>query len=312
MKVDIISGFLGAGKTSFIIKLLKEAFKNEKIVIIENEYGEIGIDGTLLKEYTMNIKELYSGCICCSVVGDFVTALDEIMNDYKPDRIIVEPSGVAKLSDIKRACEQSKYWRDMELNMIVTMLDATKYNIHIKNFGEFFNDQIKCGKTIVLTRIEQLSLEEKDHLIKEIQEKNSNANIISKPLEEINGEEIIEVGEKPAVKTDVIRKVENHQHHHEHHHHHTAEDVFEKWETLTHKAYEEDEIKNILMALDKKIAGNVLRGKGIVKHKVSGWLQFSYVHNEHHITPIKEQKQGQVYIVGHGLKEEQLKTFFAS
>lgn len=213
-KIDIISGFLGAGKTTLIKKLIKEAFEGEKLVLIENEFGEIGIDGGFLKDSGIEITEMNSGCICCSLVGDFGTALKEVLDKYSPDRIIIEPSGVGKLSDVIKAV-QNINTNHIVLNSFVTVVDAMKCKMFMKNFGEFFNNQIENANTIVLSRTDKLSEEKLDACIKLIKEHNEQATVITTPWDKITGTTILEAMEK---KGDLAEKLldEVKEHHHDH------------------------------------------------------------------------------------------------
>ena len=214
-KIDIISGFLGAGKTTLIKKLLQDAFVGEKVVLIENEFGEIGIDGGFLKESGVNIKEINSGCICCSLVGDFSSSLREVIETYNPERIIIEPSGVGKLSDIKKAV--LKLNEDIEINILATVVDGSKTKMYMRNFGEFFNDQVKEASTIVVSRIDKMSeekLHETTHLLRE---KNECATIISTDISLLDGNKLLDTLEN-NILDDFIEEVE-HEHHHCHHHH---------------------------------------------------------------------------------------------
>ncbi|HBH70481.1 MAG TPA: cobalamin biosynthesis protein CobW, partial [Lachnospiraceae bacterium] len=195
-KVDIISGFLGAGKTTLIKKLLKEALAGTKVVLIENEFGEIGIDGGFLKEAGIQIREMNSGCICCSLVGDFETSLSQVMEQYAPERILIEPSGVGKLDDVMRAIDNAaKHIPDMKLNSAVTVVDAKKAKMYIKNFGEFFLNQIENAGTIILTRTDIASQEQIDAAVDLIREHNSKATIITTPLAQLDGRQILETFE---------------------------------------------------------------------------------------------------------------------
>ena len=215
IKIDIISGFLGAGKTTLIQKLFKEAFKGEKIVLIENEFGEIGIDGGFLKESGVNIKEINSGCICCSLVGDFSSSLREVIETYNPERIIIEPSGVGKLSDIKKAV--LKLNEDIEINILATVVDGSKTKMYMRNFGEFFNDQVKEASTIVVSRIDKMSEEKLHETIHLLREKNECATIISTDISLLDGNKLLDTLEN-NILDDFIEEVE-HEHHHCHHHH---------------------------------------------------------------------------------------------
>ena len=227
IKIDIISGFLGAGKTTLIQKLFKEGFGKEKIVLIENEFGEIGIDGGFLKESGVNIKEINSGCICCSLVGDFSKSLKEVINTYNPERIIIEPSGVGKLSDIKRAV--LKMEEDLEINILTTVVDGSKAKLYMKNFGEFFNDQVSESSTIVVSRIDKINEEKLDEVVRLLKEKNQYATIITTDIKLLDGKKLLDVLENNESISDFIEEVE-HEHHHDdecccgHHHHHDEEE----------------------------------------------------------------------------------------
>ena len=240
-KVDIISGFLGAGKTTFIKKLLAEALSGEKVVLIENEFGEIGIDGGFLKDSGIEVREMNSGCICCSLVGDFASSLKEILTKYTPDRIIIEPSGVGKLSDVMRAVADVEEELPVAGNSAVTLVDVKKAKLYIKNFGEFFNNQVQYAKTIVLSRTDVADQKKIDEAIQLIREINKDATIITTPLADLSGEKLLEILEHPVdLKAELFEELaEEHEHHHhdeehehcchhdeeehEHHHHHDEE-----------------------------------------------------------------------------------------
>jgi G3E family GTPase len=233
-KIDIISGFLGAGKTTLIKKLLQDAFKGQQIVLIENEFGEIGIDGGFLKDAGIEIREMNSGCICCSLVGDFGTALKEVAEKYHPDRIVIEPSGVGKLSDVIHAVE--KLDADAVLNSAVTVVDVLKCKMYLRNFGEFFKNQVEAAGTIILSRtdMEKATPEKIEQAIKIIRELNPDATIITTPVEQLEGKKILDTIE--GVKIDLSHVEEEHHHHehdenctcgchdHDHEHHHHEED----------------------------------------------------------------------------------------
>ena len=231
-KIDIISGFLGAGKTTLIKKLLSEALKGEQVVLIENEFGEIGIDGGFLKEAGIEIREMNSGCICCSLVGDFGTALNEVIEKYHPDRIIIEPSGVGKLSDIIKAVEDIKVKTNVELNSYTTVVDVSKCKMYLRNFGEFFENQVEYAKTIVLSRTDKASQDKIEKAVELLRGINKDAAIITTPMEELGGKKVLETME--GVKIDLMFDEEErhgHNHHHdhgeecchEHHHDHDGE-----------------------------------------------------------------------------------------
>lgn len=241
-KIDIVSGFLGAGKTTLIKKLLKEALAGTKVVLIENEFGQIGIDGGFLKESGIEIREMNAGCICCSLVGDFGTSLREVMEAYAPERILIEPSGVGKLSDVMRAINDASEHTQMHLNSAVAVVDASKCKVYLKNFGEFFNNQIAYAGTIILTRTDKVSQEKIEECIELLRAYNKDATIITTPIASLDGKMILDTIEGTAdLQKQMLEEVlaadydddedeEGHEHHHhhdhdedeehEHHHHH--------------------------------------------------------------------------------------------
>ena len=228
-KIDIVSGFLGAGKTTLIKKLLAEAFQGEKLVLIENEFGEISIDGGFLKESGVQISEMSSGCICCSLVGDFNKALKDVHQQFAPDRILIEPSGVGKLSDVIVAVENTvKDVPDMKLNSFVTVADATKVKVYMKNFGEFYNNQIESAGTIILSRTQKLNQEKLEAAVALLREKNPNAAILTTPWDELDGKTILSAIEKVSLADELLARMqaehaadeaEHHHHHHDHEEH---------------------------------------------------------------------------------------------
>ena len=226
-KIDIVSGFLGAGKTTLIKKLLAEAFQGEKLVLIENEFGEISIDGGFLKESGVQISEMSSGCICCSLVGDFNKALKDVHQQFSPDRILIEPSGVGKLSDVIVAVENTvKDVPDMKLNSFVTVADATKVKVYMKNFGEFYNNQIESAGTIILSRTQKLTQEKLEAAVALLREKNPNAAILTTPWDELDGKTILSAIEKVSLADELLARMqaEHAADEAEHHHHHDHED----------------------------------------------------------------------------------------
>ena len=231
-KIDIISGFLGAGKTTLIKKLLKEAFADEQVVLIENEFGEIGIDGGFLKEAGIQIREMNSGCICCSLVGDFGTSLKEVVEKYHPDRILIEPSGVGKLSDVIKAVQGVQGDVDIVLNSYTTVVDAKKCKMYMRNFGEFFNNQVEYAGAVIMSRTDIVDEKKAQQAMELLREINGKAAIITTPIEKLDGKKILEVMEKPVSLADEMMKEEEvcpecgHVHNHEehdHHHHHDHE-----------------------------------------------------------------------------------------
>ena len=228
-KIDIISGFLGAGKTTLIKKLLAEAYQGEKLVLIKNEFGEISIDGGFLKDSGVQVSEMSSGCICCSLVGDFNKALKEVHEKFQPDRILIEPSGVGKLSDVIVAVENTvKDVPDMKLNSFVTVADAGKVKVYMKNFGEFYNNQIESAGTVILSRTQKLSQEKLEAAAALLREKNPTAAIITTPWDQIDGKTILTAVEKVSLADEMLEKMraehEADEHEHEHHHHHDHDD----------------------------------------------------------------------------------------
>ena len=234
-KIDIISGFLGAGKTTLIKKLLSEALKGQQVVLIENEFGEIGIDGGFLKDAGVNITEMNSGCICCSLVGDFGTALKDVITKFNPDRIIIEPSGVGKLSDVIKAVQGVAEDAPIELNSLVTVADANKCKMYMKNFGEFYNNQVESAHTIVLSRTQNMKQDKLEACVAMIREHNKEAAVITTPWDELTGEQLLAAMEKPVSLADMVMAEEDicpvcgghhdhedheHEHHHDHDHDH--------------------------------------------------------------------------------------------
>ena len=238
-KIDIISGFLGAGKTTLIKKLLSEALKGQQVVLIENEFGEIGIDGGFLKDAGVNITEMNSGCICCSLVGDFGTALKDVITKFNPDRIIIEPSGVGKLSDVIKAVQGVAEDAPIELNSLVTVADANKCKMYMKNFGEFYNNQVESAHTIVLSRTQNMKQDKLEACVAMIREHNKDAAVITTPWDELTGEQLLAAMEKPVSLADMVMAEEeicpvcgghhdhdhdDHDHEHEHEHHNDHDD----------------------------------------------------------------------------------------
>ena len=262
-KIDIFSGFLGAGKTTLIKKLLKDALAGTRVVLIENEFGEIGIDGGFLKESGIEIREMNSGCICCSLVGDFGTSLREVMDTYAPERILIEPSGVGKLSDVMKAIQDAAEGSDMELNSAVAVVDASKCKIYIKNFGEFFVNQIEYAGTIILTRTDKVSDAKIAECVELLRQHNDKATIITTPIAELDGKQILTTIEgKADLQAQILAEVmeehddddedehEHHHHHHdddddedehEHHHHHHHDDDDEDEHEHHHHHHDDDD-----------------------------------------------------------------------
>lgn len=245
-KIDIFSGFLGAGKTTLISKLLKEALTDTKVVLIENEFGEIGIDGGFLQESGIEIKEMNSGCICCSLVGDFGTSLKEVLDTYAPERILIEPSGVGKLSDVMKAVQDAMTDRDVQLSSAVAVVDACKCKMYIKNFGEFFVNQIEHAGTIVLSRTDKISEEKLSACVAMIREHNAKATIITTPWDALEGKDILETIEgakdlEAELMREVMEMQEEHHHHHDHEHGHCCHDHEHEEHGHCHHDHEHEE-----------------------------------------------------------------------
>lgn len=246
-KIDIVSGFLGAGKTTLIKKMVKEAYQGEKLVLIENEFGEISIDGGFLKDAGIQISEMSSGCICCSLVGDFGKALREVKEQFQPDRILIEPSGVGKLSDVIVAVENTVAdIPDMRLNSFVTVADAGKVKVYMKNFGEFYNNQIESAGTIILSRTQKLTQEKLEAAAALLREKNPTAAILTTPWDQLDGKTILAAVEKVSLADELLEKMraeheaEEAEHHH-HHHEHDEDDGHDEHEHHHHHDHDEDE-----------------------------------------------------------------------
>ena len=247
-KIDIVSGFLGAGKTTLIKKLLAEAFPGEKLVLIENEFGEISIDGGFLKDSGVQISEMSSGCICCSLVGDFNKALKDVHEQFHPDRILIEPSGVGKLSDVIVAVENTvKDVPDMKLNSFVTVADATKVKVYMKNFGEFYNNQIESAGTIILSRTQRLSQEKLEAAVALLREKNPNAAILTTPWDQLDGMTILSAIEKVSLADELLahmraeHEADEAEHEHEHHHHHDHDEEEHEHGHCCHHDHDDDD-----------------------------------------------------------------------
>ncbi|MBQ8956484.1 MAG: GTP-binding protein [Lachnospiraceae bacterium] len=245
-KIDIISGFLGAGKTTLIKKLIAESFAGQKVVLIENEFGEIGIDGSFLKEAGIEITEMNSGCICCSLVGDFKTALKKVIDQYAPDRIVIEPSGVGKLSDVAKAVERVNEDEEaVVINSLVTVVDGKKTKMYMKNFGEFFNNQVESAGTVIISRSQDMTQEKLDETMALIREHNKEAVIITTPWDDIKGDQILEAMEKGHTLVDSLieemKKLPDEDEHEHHHHHHHDNDHHDHEEEHEHHHHDHEE-----------------------------------------------------------------------
>lgn len=328
-KVEIIAGFLGAGKTTFIKQLIEQVFTGEKLVLIENEFGEIGIDGEFLKDAGIEITEMNSGCICCTLVGDFSKALKKVLKEYEPDRVIIEPSGVGKLSDIVRAIEDVKGDADIEISGRITVVDGKKAKIYLKNFGEFYKDQIKHASTIVLSRTQYMADEKIEECVRMLQKENEKATIISTPWEQLDREAIWHALEHDTQIEGFLDEIHErhrhggrcgHGHHHEHeeccghghhHEHHHADEVFTSWGKETAHKYTEEELDFILKALSETQGyGTVLRAKGILSMADGSWRQFDLVPEEYETRQGQADYTGRLCVIGTDLKEDELLKLF--
>ena len=330
-KIDIFSGFLGAGKTTLIKKLLKEAYAGEKLVLIENEFGEIGIDGGFMQDAGIEVTEMNSGCICCSLVGDFGKALQKVLAEYAPDRILIEPSGVGKLSDIIRAV-QGLDAENVTLNGFTTVADVKKCKMYMKNFGEFFNDQIENAGCIVLSHTQSVSEEKIAEAVKLLREHNQTATVVTTPWDELDGKTLLEAMEcRETIEEELARlakAAEHHHHHHHHHdedechdpdcachhhghHHHHADEVFVSWGVETAKKFDVSELREMLEALlEEKTYGIVLRAKGIVAGKDGKWLHFDYVPGEGDVREGSAGITGRLCVIGSKLNKAALSALF--
>ena len=340
-KIDIFSGFLGAGKTTLIKKLIKEAFAGEKIVLIENEFGEIGIDGGFMREAGIQVNELNSGCICCSLVGDFREALKKVVETYHPDRILIEPSGVGKLSDVTRAVEGVAETLPVLLNSFVTVADVNKVKMYMKNFGEFYDDQISHASCIILSRTQTASEEKIAAAVAMLREKNPTATIVTTAWDSLTGEQILKaMSSKDDFKAELIAMAakaneehahedeeEEHEHHHHHdhdddhdehcccghhhhHHDHDADEVFTSWGVETAKKFSKADIERALTELDGGKYGMILRSKGIVDGGADGWLEFDYVPGEWEVRQRGADVGGKLVVIGSKLDEKAIAALF--
>ncbi|HIZ81411.1 MAG TPA: GTP-binding protein [Candidatus Mediterraneibacter pullistercoris] len=347
-KIDIISGFLGAGKTTLIKKLLSEAFEGEQVVLIENEFGEIGIDGGFLKESGIEIREMNSGCICCSLVGDFGKSLREVVDTYHPDRILIEPSGVGKLSDVIKAVQDVQGEIDAQLNSFTTVVDVTKCRIYRKNFGEFFSNQIEYAGAVILSRTDKAKPEKVEESAAMLRELNDKAPFITTPIAQLPGKKILETMESgKSLEEELLNEIicpecghhheeggccghhhhhdheehghhhhhdhegHGHHHHHDHEGHHHADDVFTSWGRETIHTYTKEQISNILKELEADSGyGNVLRAKGMVAGEDGEWIYFDMVPEEHEVRTGAPEYTGRICVIGAELNEDKLAELF--
>ena len=316
-KINIFSGFLGAGKTTLIQKLIEDGFK-DKIALIENEFGEIAIDGGFMKEAGVEIKELNSGCICCSLVGDFEQSLKQVMDTYHPERIIIEPSGVGKLSDVKKAVA-TVLSDDVVMDGCIAVVHAKKCKMYARNYGEFFIDQIAHADCVVLSRSQDVTEKKLAETMDIIRKYNEKAPVVTTPWEEISGEQILgALANSPLLSVEDVEEHAHEHHHaheccdHDHEHHHHADDVFGSWGMETTHKFTAEELKEILAQLvNADEYGVVLRAKGIVKSVNDGeWLHFNYVPGESSVTTGAADYTGRFCVIGSKLQEHSLQELF--
>ena len=350
-KVDIFSGFLGAGKTTLIKKLIEDgAYGDEKLVLIENEFGEIGVDGGFLKDTGIEINQMDSGCICCTLVGDFGRALNKVIEEFSPDRILIEPSGVGKLSDVIIAVQDLKNEK-IRLNGFTTVVDAKKCKMYMKNFGEFFNNQVEHASSIILSHVDGLSQEKLDACVELLREHNKEASIMTTSWDLITGSMILETMEKKrtlSAELEHLREeahAHDHEHHHHHHHdhdhahandehghgehchhhdhehhhhnhhdhhgHHHADEVFDEFGTETSHKFTKDAVETALKGLmDEENVGQVLRAKGIVEADNGEWIHFDYVPGEPDVRSGIPATTGMICVIGADIKKEKIKELF--
>ena len=350
LKIDIISGFLGAGKTTFIKRLLETELKNEKVVLIENEYGEVSVDSDLLSDSNIEIKELSQGCICCSLVGDFSKSLNEVINKFNPDRILIEPSGVGKLSDIVGAVVKAEL-KD-SINSLVCLVDAKKAKVYHKNFGEFFIDQIKTAHTVILSRTDIADESKINEAFQIVRELNPNAVIVTTPILELDDKELLKAyeGFDTALLNDIDldddddddehehhhhhhdheheheheheecddpncschhhHDEEGHEHHHHHHHGHDADEVFNSVGIETAKKYDINELKKLLDKMANGEYGMIVRSKGIIHGNDNKWYQFNLTPEEVEVLPNKAIPMGKIVVIGSHIDEDLIKKLF--
>ena len=329
IKVDVISGFLGAGKTTLIKKLFESKFKGEKVVIIENEFGDINIDTNFLKDSGVKIKEINAGCICCSLVGDFEASIKELINTYSPNRIIIEPSGVGKLSDIVNAIEKVKGF-DLHLNILATMVDGKKAKMHLKNFGEFFLNQIQNAKSIIITKMDKLTENQQEEVLHIIRENNPHANIITTSIFDLDSSKLLETLEQDAsLQQIMIQSLIDDEHeehecchhhdedeeheccHHHHHHGHDADEVFASWGKETLKSISYEKLDNFLKSLQDENLGIIVRAKGYLKASDNDkWYYFDYVYGDYQIRLDEPTTIGRVVVIGSHINEEKIANLF--
>ena len=298
--IGVISGFLGAGKTTLLQKLIKETMQNEKVIIIENEFGKIGIDGKILKQTGIQVREINSGCICCTLTGEFNDALKEVIRKYQPERILIEPSGVGKLSDILPVCHSIALKEESEVSFCITVVNALKYKMYAKNFSEFFFDQIENASSIFLSRTQKIEASQLQDVVKSIRERNPKATVLTTPWEQISADRMMQIAENgipPLMKEEGLS---------EHHHH--ADETFQVWSVETPSLFSCKLLESALESLSQ--CGNILRAKGLVALKEGGWRQFDYVPGEMNLQKTEPDFTGRICVIGENLDKPGLAALF--
>lgn len=295
VKIDIISGFLGAGKTTLINKLLKGKVLGENIAIVENEYGDINIDSGRIEESQVEIKSITSGCICCSLQGEFDIAMKELIDEYRPNRIIIEPTGVGKLSDIIGIINRIKENEDVSLNMVMTIVDVLEFEDFIEIFGSFFTDQIEYANTIILSKTQLADEGTADEVIESIREINRESTLITSPWDELSAKEIMGIAE---LGKDIDIDLE---------HHHHEDQEFEDWSLETSKRYHKEELQNILDKLNDGKFGKIYRAKGALHNEKGQWLNFDFSPSSVNIKDSKVGGIGQIVVIGQDLERDKIR-----
>lgn len=341
-KVDIISGFLGAGKTTFIKELITKVYPDENLVLIENEFGEIGIDSRFMQNAGVEVTEMNSGCICCTLVGDFARSLKQVTADFSPNRVIIEPSGVGKLSDVAKAVIDVKDDAGLEIGSMIAVVDGKKAKMYMKNFGEFYNDQLAHAETIVISRTQDMDEAKLAECIELIRSKNDEAAIITTPWDMLSGDMLKAALKNEHALGNILHELEHehcehcgdhahehhhdhahehhehhhHEHHHEHehghdHYHHHADEIFSSWGLETVHKFAKAELEDLLklMSIPANF-GEILRAKGIVQASDGSWLEFDMVPEEIEIRSAQPDYTGRVCVIGTELNEDALAQVF--
>ena len=315
IQIDIFSGFFGAGKTTLIKKLIDEKVYSKKVTLIENEFGEIPIDGAFLKKYNIEIKEIKAGCICCSTVGDFTNTLKEIIESKETERIIIEPSGVGKLSEIVKIVRKLEGIYDINLNLVIAAVDVTMYEEFVELFSEFYEDQVVHASTIILSRTQNVGEDELQKVVSRIKAINEKAAIVTTPWDDLSGVELIGLSEEDSEQILIEDDDHDHDHDHTHDHDHDEDDhnhdIFSSWGIETPKIFSVELLKSIFEGLkDENNFGKVVRSKGKVQVDDVNWVEFDFVPNAFEIRQSDPDEIGRITVIGHELNKEKLVTVF--